>query len=182
MSNSAVAAYKTVPKDFVVANLQTHFLAGSNPKAPFIYRVQRLSGGRRFAVRNVTIEQGSKSVAVVTLSFVNGKSWSGPAMTHSVERSTIRQMNDVELDDLEEGRTRFGPFMKFQRMPLFPDGTYTVVQVIFAELLSWPFVLRFFLPSSQSRLRQEMVKLPRQLHESGRQFRQVQAPLLTSLE
>lgn len=134
MSNSAAAAYKTVGKDFAIANLQTHFLAGSKAELPFIYRVQRASGGRRFAVRIVTIEQGDKAVAIVSLSFVNAKAWSGPAMTHSVSRSTGHHMEEVELDDLEEGRTRFGPFMKFQRMPLVPYGK-PVRPLIFTNIL-----------------------------------------------
>lgn len=122
MSNSAAAAYKTVPKDFEVANLQTQFVAGSKAERPFIYKVQRASGGKRFAVRIVTIEQEDKVVATIMLSFVNAKIWSGPAMTHSVSRATDYHMEDVEFDDLAEGRTRFGPFMKFQRMPLIPYG------------------------------------------------------------
>ena len=45
MSECAVAAYHTVPDDFVLDGLQASFLLGAKAKVPMVFRVTRLSDG-----------------------------------------------------------------------------------------------------------------------------------------
>jgi acyl-CoA thioesterase len=60
MAQCALAAYQTVPKDFILHYLQTNFLGAANRDKKLVYKVQRLSTGKRTAVRLVTVEQGGK--------------------------------------------------------------------------------------------------------------------------
>ena len=122
MSGCAVAAYHTVPEDFVLDGLHAHFVGGADNKKPMQYKVVRSSSGRRFAVRSVTIEQDRRTLITATVQFVNGAPWNGPAMAYSVPRQTDHIIPQITLDDLEPGRNRLGPFMRFQRLPLVFRG------------------------------------------------------------
>jgi hypothetical protein len=122
MSLAAAAAYKTVSQGFVIDTLNTHFIAGPNPSKRLQQRVQRLNDGGRFATRVVTVEQEGKVMVHVTCSFVRASAMKGPSMTHCVGRSDRQTVSAITLDDLETGRTRLGPFMKFQRLPLVYNG------------------------------------------------------------
>jgi len=122
MSECAAAAYHTVPEDFVLDSLHSHFLGGPSAKKPMTFKVTRLSNGKRFAVRHVIIEQDSRVLLTSTIQFVNGSAWTGPAMSHSVSRQTSHKISSITLDDLEVGRHRLGPFMKVQRLPLVFEG------------------------------------------------------------
>ena len=117
MSECAVAAQHTVSEDFVLDSLQSHFLGGPSSTKPMQFKVTRLSNGRRFAVRGVVIEQDGKSLLTATVQFVSSSPWNGPAMVHSVSRQTNHSISKITLDDLEVGRHKLGPFMKFQRLP-----------------------------------------------------------------
>lgn len=118
MSMCVAAAIRTVPDTFALASLQTNFVSGPKPDVAFIYKVKRVSEGKRFVVRIVNVEQNEKVTTTVTLSFVNGTSWTGPAMQYSTRRAVNGIPRDVERDDLQAGHTRFGPWMKFQRLPV----------------------------------------------------------------
>jgi acyl-CoA thioesterase II len=51
-------------------------------------------------------------------------------MAHDVSRATTETIEEITLDDLEPGRTRQGPFMKFQRLPLvYTGGLPTTEQI-----------------------------------------------------
>lgn len=122
MSECAVAAYHTVPDDFVLDSLQAQFLGGPKAELPMLFKVTRLSNGRRFAVRSVAIEQEGVTMLHASITFVNKAPWTGPAMNYSVHRRTNHSINEITIDDLGRGRTRLGPFMKFQRLPLVYKG------------------------------------------------------------
>ena len=122
MGLSATAAYKTVSNDFVLDSLQTQFLSGANPKIPITYRVHRTTNGRRFTVRAVTAEQAGRAMVSTTMTFVSKTLSKGPSMKHSISRATRATVNEITLDDLEQGRTQFGPLMKFQRLSLVHDS------------------------------------------------------------
>ncbi|KIV77921.1 acyl-CoA thioesterase II [Exophiala sideris] len=117
MAEAASAAYKTVPEGFKLDSLQTSFMLAPKGTRPLVYKVQRLSQGRRFAVRLVTLEQDEKPCVTITTSFVSGASWTGRAMVHSESRRTDRRIDEITLDDFEPTRTHLGPFMKFERLP-----------------------------------------------------------------
>ncbi|EXJ96080.1 hypothetical protein A1O1_01206 [Capronia coronata CBS 617.96] len=132
MAQAAAAAYKTVPEGFALDSLQTHFMLAPDATKPLVYRVQRLSYGRRFAVRLVTIEQDQKACVTITTSFMNNVSWTGQAMKYEVAvkmKQRIDEM-DITLDDFEATRTSLGPFMKSERLPLM----YEVIRQRNAEL------------------------------------------------
>ena len=118
MSLAAAAAYKTVTSDFAIDTLSAHFLAGSNSTKPLQQRVQRLSDTGRFCARVVTVEQGDVVMVHATCTFVRVKAMGGPSMRHVVGRRGKQRIERITLDDLEPGRKREGPFMKFQRLPL----------------------------------------------------------------
>lgn len=122
MAEAAAAAYKTVPDGFMLDTLQTHFMLAPDSKKLLVYKVQRLSQGRRFAVRLVNIEQDDKICVTITTSFMSGASWTGRAMTHSEPMRTTRRISDITLDDFEENRSHLGPFMKFERLPHVQHG------------------------------------------------------------
>jgi len=134
MAEAAAAAYKTVPDDFMLDTLQTHFMLAPDSKKPLVYRVQRLSQGRRFAVRLVNLEQDGRICVTITTSFMSGASWTGRAMTHSESMRTTRRIPDITLDDFEENRSHLGPFMKFERLPhvqqVPPDESTTMAPVV----------------------------------------------------
>jgi acyl-CoA thioesterase II len=123
MAMSAAAAWRTIQNDQVLGSLNMHFLLGSKPETPFVYKIQRLSSGRRFSARTVTIEQGGKVIASGTLSFVKRNLTSGPAMKHAVSRETKEIVEDVTRDDLVP-KSRWGPWMKFQRLMPVPRGMF----------------------------------------------------------
>lgn len=122
MAQAAAAAYKTVPPEFCLDVLQTHFMIAPDPTKPLVYKVQRLSQGRRFAVRSVTIEQDGKAEVSITTSFMNNAPWTGRSMTHAVGLSISQRISKITLDDFEETRGPLGPFMKFERLPLVQQG------------------------------------------------------------
>lgn len=122
MSECAVAAYHTAPDDFILDGLQASFLLGAKAKVPMIFRVTRLSNGRRFAVRAVVLEQNGVPLLHATVSFVNQSPWIGPSMKSTSRRKTSHSVTEITLDDLEENRGPLGPFMKFQRLPLQIEG------------------------------------------------------------
>ncbi|KIV94187.1 acyl-CoA thioesterase II [Exophiala mesophila] len=117
MAEAAAAAYRTVPEGFVLDSLHTQFLIGPKADKPLIYRVQRLSQGRRFAVRVVTIEQDGKAVVTSTISFMSGAAWSGKAFQHTTQTKIQKRIKEITLDDFEGSKTDLGPFMKFERLP-----------------------------------------------------------------
>lgn len=123
MSEAAAAAYRTIPKDYVLDNLQTQFLGKPNAKVPMIFRVVRLSNGGRFAVRAVTIEQNGTKLLHTLISFVNSAPWNGPSMRHTSYRKTKHEIQSITLDDLEVGRNHLGSCMRFQRLGLTFRGT-----------------------------------------------------------
>lgn len=122
MSECAVAAYRTVPEDFTLDSLQAHFLAGPKPKVPMVFRVTRLSNGRRFAVRAVVLEQNGIPLLHATASFVSKSPWTGPSMKSSSARKTRHSVSEITLDDLDYNRGPLGSFMKFERLPLQIKG------------------------------------------------------------
>jgi len=122
MAQAAAAAYKSVPEGFMLDSLQTHFILQPDSKKPLVYKVQRLSQGRRFAIRLVTLQQAEKVLVSITISFVSGLNWTGRAMTHAVPMKIERRVQEIKLDDFETSRTHLGPFMKFERLPLVYEG------------------------------------------------------------
>lgn len=122
MAEAGAAAYKTVPEGFMLDSLQTHFMLAPTGSKPLVYRVQRLSQGRRFAVRIVNIEQDGKVHVAITTSFVSNALWTGRTMTHAVPQKTDRRVREITLDDFELARSDLGPFMKFQRLPFVHEG------------------------------------------------------------
>ncbi|KIX06943.1 acyl-CoA thioesterase II [Rhinocladiella mackenziei CBS 650.93] len=137
MAEAAAAAYKTVPEGFRLHSLQTHFMLPPNGSKPLVYKVQRPSQGRRFAVRIVTIEQDDKPFVTITTSFVSGAHWTGRAMTHAVRMKIERRVREITLDDFEAARGPLGPFMKFERLPLVhedPQDPSTTVAPVVAKI------------------------------------------------
>ncbi|EXJ79285.1 hypothetical protein A1O3_08787 [Capronia epimyces CBS 606.96] len=137
MAEAAAAAYKTVPEGFALDSLQTHFMLAPDATKPLLYKVRRLSQGRRFAVRLVTIEQEGRSYVTITISFLSGAPWTGRTMTHAVSRRTSHQIQHITLDDFEETRTRLGPFMKSERLPLVheePQDPSTTIAPVVAQI------------------------------------------------
>lgn len=130
MSMAAAASYRTVPNGLVLGNLNAHFLLGSKPDVPYLYKVQRLSSGKRFSVRVVTVEQAGKAITTITLSFVAKVLTKGRAMTHASSRSSTQNMTDVTRDDLVP-KNQWGPWMKFQRLTPEPKGpSYKIISLI----------------------------------------------------
>ena len=123
MSLAAAAAYETVSSEFSIDTLQAHFLSGPNPDLPLQMRVQRLSNGGRFLTRVILVEQRGTKMVHVTCSFVRTAAMKGPSMTHSTSRMTSQTIDSITLDDLEVGKNKQGPIMKFQRTPPVYTGT-----------------------------------------------------------
>lgn len=122
MGLAANAAYETVTSDFCIDTLAAHFLNGPDPTKLLQLRVQRLSDGGRFCARMVTVEQGGVMMVHITCTFVRTVAMKGPSMKHCVGRTSSQTIEKITLDDLELGRTKNGPFMKFQRLPLVHKG------------------------------------------------------------
>ena len=122
MGLAAAAAYETVTDDFSIDTLAANFLNGPDPTKLLQIRVQRLSDGGRFCTRIVIVEQDGTNMVHCTCSFVRTGAMKGPSMTHCVARRTSQTLDKITLDDLELGRTKQGPFMKFQRLPLVYSG------------------------------------------------------------
>ena len=116
------AAYETVPSGFSVDTINTHFVSGPKAALPLQIKVQRLSESGRFMTRVVDASQSGTTMVHVTCSFVRTSAMKGPSMTHAGGRKTTQTINAITLDDLELGRDRLGPYMKFQRLPLVYDG------------------------------------------------------------
>jgi acyl-CoA thioesterase II len=123
MSLAAAAAYRTIsPSDFVLDNLQTHFLRGIDAKKPLRFKVTRLSNGKRFVVRSVVIEQDGAVMLHASMTFMSKSKWNGPANVYAVKRKTDHKVDAITLDDLAFGTKPLRPMMKFQRMPLIYQG------------------------------------------------------------
>ncbi|KIW17774.1 acyl-CoA thioesterase II [Exophiala spinifera] len=134
MAEAAAAAYKTVAEGFRIDSLQVNFMLAPKADQPLVYKVQRLSQGRRFVARLIHIEQDGKICVTITASFVSGASWTGRAMTHAESMKTVDRVTDITLDDFEDDHSPIGPFMKFQRLPHLPqeasDPTATIAPVV----------------------------------------------------
>jgi acyl-CoA thioesterase II len=70
MAQSALAAYQTVPEDFVCHSLQSNFLAAASRDKDLVYKVQWLSTRSKVVVRLVTVEQQGVMVVSTTVSFM----------------------------------------------------------------------------------------------------------------
>ena len=137
MAEAAAAAYRTVPDGFKLDSLHTQFMLGPKAEKPLVYKVQRVSHGRRFAVRIITIEQDDKPVVVVTASFMSGQEWTGRAMKHATAMQIKERIDEITLDDFEPMRTERGPFMKFQRLALHhaaPQDPSTTIAPVVAKI------------------------------------------------
>jgi len=69
MAQCALAAYHTVPEDFILHYLQTNFLRAASRDKELVYEVQRVSTSKITAVHLVTVEQGGRNVISATISF-----------------------------------------------------------------------------------------------------------------
>lgn len=120
ISECAAAAYATVDKSaFALDNVQSQFLSKTDPPTPIDYTVQHISTGRRFAVRFVLGSQNGRNVICATICFASLKATDGQkAMRYTVGRGTPYKIEAITLDDLEP-KTPLGPFMKFQRFPIY---------------------------------------------------------------
>lgn len=137
MAEAAAAAYKTVPEGFMLDSLHTQFMVGPKADRPLVYKVQRVSQGRRFAVRIIIIEQDDKPVVAVTASFMSSQAWTGQAMKHAAAIQIKERIDEITLDDFDEMRTERGPFMKFQRLPLqhsSPQDPSTTIAPVVAKI------------------------------------------------
>jgi acyl-CoA thioesterase II len=138
MAMATAAAMRTLPEDYALDNLHCQFLAGPRPDKQFKYCVQRLSDGRRFRARAVNIEQDGRYVASITMSFISESPWNGPAMQHTVNRVARDIVDQITIDDLEQGRGPLGGFMKFQRLPLIhsiPQAPQTSIEPVVAHII-----------------------------------------------
>jgi acyl-CoA thioesterase II len=123
MAQCALAAYRTVPEDFVLHYLQTNFLGAASRDKELVYKVQRLSTGKRTAVRLVTVEQSRKNIISATISFTKPPSSdSDPVLAHAVPPSTEMGDGVIRLDDFVHLRKADGPFLKGERLPIIPTG------------------------------------------------------------
>ena len=123
MAQCALAAYQTVPEDFVLHYLQTNFLGAASRDKKFVYTVQRLSTGKRTAVRLVTVEHGGRNVISATISFTKPpSSGSDPVLAHAVPPSVEMGDGVIRLDDFVHLRKADGPFLKGERLSIVPTG------------------------------------------------------------
>ena len=154
MALATAAAYETIESGFSVDTLQCHFVSGPDPDLPIQMRVQRLSDGGRFVTRVITMEQNKTIMVHVTCSFVRVSAMNGPSMTHFVGRSTSDTINSMTLDDLETARTKQGPVMKYQRLPLVHTGPGSNASKSRPESLTYTSVATIspFITSSDPRL------------------------------
>jgi hypothetical protein len=118
MAQCSLAAYQTVPEDFVLHYLQTNFLRAASRYKELVYKVQRLSMGKRTAVRLVTVEQSGRNVISATISFTK----LDPVLTHAVPPSTEMGDGVIRLDDFVHLRKADGPFLEAERLPIVPTG------------------------------------------------------------
>lgn len=126
-AQASAAAFETVSSDFAIDTVQAYFLAVTNPDLPVVHRVKRLSDGGRFVTRVITAEQKGKVTGHITCSFVRYAALDGRSMVHSVRRQGKQSIDSITLDDLEIGRNEYGPYMKFQRLPLEGIGASPTV-------------------------------------------------------
>lgn len=122
MALAANAAYQTAVPGFSIDTLSCHFLAAPKADVPFDITVERLSDGGRFCSRVAVLEQAGALKVHVTCSFVRPGSMTGPSMSHSVQRKSHQRLDAITFDDLDVEKTDVGPYMKFQRLPLFYTG------------------------------------------------------------
>lgn len=122
MAISAAAGYKTIADDFVLDNLQCHFLRGIDSKKPMRLKVTRLSNGKRFVVRSVNILQHGEIMLHASMTFISKSPWNGPANKYASRRKTAFTVDQITLDDLAFGTKPLRPMMKFERMPLTYQG------------------------------------------------------------
>lgn len=122
MALTAAAAYETVSSDFALDMLQCHFLIGPQAKTPMQLHVQRLNDGGRFATRAVALKQKDSICVYVTCSFVRANKLTGPSMQHTIQRTTPKTVDSIEIDDLAENRSDVGPWMAFERLSLTHKG------------------------------------------------------------
>ena len=138
MALATKAAYNTLPDGYALDNLHCQFLAGPKFDVPFKYCVQRLSEGRRFRARSVSIQQEDRTMVTVTVTFISASPWTGPAMQHTVSRVAKESIDRITIDDLARGRGPLGSFMKFQRLPLIhstPQQPQTTIEPVVAHII-----------------------------------------------
>ena len=86
-----------------------------------VYKLRRLSTGKRAIVRLVTVEQGGKNVISATISFTKPlSSDSDPVLMHTVPPSTEMGDGVIRLDDFVHLRKADGPFLEAERLPIVP--------------------------------------------------------------
>jgi len=157
MAQCALAAYHTVPEDFILHYLQTNFLRAASRDKELVYKVQRVSTSKITAVRLVTVEQGGRNVISATISFTKPlSSDSDPVLTHVVPPSTEMGDGVIRLDDFVHLRKADGPFLEAERLPIVPTGmipSSSAVQDYRTNLGQDPpqaHILAQFAPSSKS--------------------------------
>lgn len=157
MAQCALAAYQTVPEDFVLHYLQTNFLGAASRDKELVYKVQRLSTGKRTAVRLVAAEQGGENIISATISFTKPPSSdSDLVLSHAVPPSTEMGDGVIRLDDFVPLRKADGPFSKAERLPIVPTSmapSSTTVQDQRTNLGQdppQPHILAQLVPYSQS--------------------------------
>ncbi|EXJ71210.1 uncharacterized protein A1O5_06204 [Cladophialophora psammophila CBS 110553] len=69
IAQSLLAAYETVPPDFVVHSIYCHFLNAANVDLPITYHVERVRDGKSFATRVVHVRQHQRLIVSATASF-----------------------------------------------------------------------------------------------------------------
>lgn len=69
ISQSLVAAKKTVDDDRYVHSLHAYFVRWGDPKHPVTFKVERIRDGASFSVRSVTASQSDRTILTIQISF-----------------------------------------------------------------------------------------------------------------
>ena len=69
MAQAILAAYRTVPKGYVLHSVHTYFLLAGDPTRLATYHVDRIADGASFARRSVTAKQGGRKFVMLLASF-----------------------------------------------------------------------------------------------------------------
>lgn len=125
MPQCVSAAHQTLPPGFHIHNLQTHFLGNGTVTEPATYRVQNLNDGKTFAIRQVKVEQGDKTIALTTIGFTKTASVAGRGLAILEHAAPVVMPMDgpsEECDDIKYIRGDRDPTIQGYVAPIVVKG------------------------------------------------------------
>lgn len=112
VAQSLLAAYETVPTEFAVHSIHSHFINAVNVETHLVYETQRFRDGKSFATRVVHALQNNIPVYSATVSFSRYNNQSKKVLRHMTampkDESPPKFAIDDDIDPLKNGQSAAG--------------------------------------------------------------------------